>query len=105
MDATDPPAPQRRWWLHIFATFLALLLLYVLSIGPVGGYFVYRLGHVQALDEHVRVQEQSNRVRALYLPVFSLVQKVGWEDSLLAYIGWWSAMYIRFSGKGAALSD
>jgi hypothetical protein len=43
MDATDSPSPP-HWWLRIFLTLASVILLYVLSIGPVDYYLGYQWG-------------------------------------------------------------
>jgi hypothetical protein len=43
MGTTDSPSPQ-RWWLRIFLTLASVLLLYVLSSGPVDYYLGYQFG-------------------------------------------------------------
>jgi hypothetical protein len=99
MDPADSPAPHRRWWLRIFATFLALLLLYALSIGPVIGYLQYRWSRDDGFNVSARQQEQRDRVSAFYRPIVSLVINTPLMQPVGAYVRWWESFFYRFRPK------
>jgi hypothetical protein len=100
MDTTEAP-PYRRWLLRIFSTFSALLLLYVLSSGPVLAYFQSRwaaqLNNPRQGPETLEF-EQMVRVLDFYKPLIDLAHETGLEKPFGAYIEWWTASVFRFTG-------
>lgn len=97
MDPADFPAPQRRWWLRIVATFFALLVLYALSAGPAVGYCNYR--EVRAIQDNVAGPLLPKRFLAIYGPLFSMVTDSSLERPLNKYTHWWTRIIFRLSGK------
>jgi hypothetical protein len=94
MHPAESPTP-RRWLLRIVFTLLALLALYVLSVGPVHGYLLHRITRTRmSTQEHVLIE----RVQAFYRPIILSAAKTPLEPPLSIYIGWWERLYNRLSG-------
>jgi hypothetical protein len=88
MDPADSPAPQRRWWLRIAATFLAAVLLYVLSAGPVIGYLNYRW--MRTGDIHANAEMRYfTFVLKVYRPVTLLIKDTALQKPFTNYLQWW----------------
>jgi hypothetical protein len=95
MDPADSLTP-RRWLLRIAATFLALLVLYVLSFGPVVGYFSY----CEILErDGFGKRPPLTECLVIYDPLFSLVRDSALERPLGNYVLWWTRMFVRLSGN------
>jgi hypothetical protein len=97
MDPADSP-PRRRWWLRIFLTLLAALLLYALSIGPVLACFLCRAIREPDLDVAYERLQQVNCVVAFYDPVLSVTDNTGLTGHSYAYIYWWIELVFRLTG-------
>ena len=75
MDAEHPTSP-RKLLLRVAATLLALLLLYVLSIGP-AAYVV------------VKAHNYSKGALRFYAPLIWAIKGTPLEMPIVEYVGWW----------------
>jgi hypothetical protein len=86
MDAADSPAPQRRWWLRIVATFLAAALLYVLSAGPLLALLTYRAARLS----QVKSDRWGEAYNVIYRPLYFCILETPLQTPFESYIQWWA---------------
>jgi hypothetical protein len=97
MDAAADPPPHRRWLLRLFATFLSLLLLYVLSAGPAVALYNYRW--IRALaDGTGSGTPLPESFLLIYTPLFSTMRNTPLEQVFAGYTGWWTEFIFRLAG-------